>query len=446
MNTPICDFAERYCKKDSLRLHMPGHKGKSFLGFEKYDITEIDGADSLYHANGIIRESEKNAASLFGTKATFYSCEGSSLCIRAMVYLAARYAKRNGKQPLILAGRNAHKTFLSAAALLNIKVRWLYPQENESYLSGKIESSEVEAAIRKYQPTAVYLTTPDYLGGLCDVAAISKICRKNGVLLLVDNAHGAYLKFLENPMHPVDLGADMCCDSAHKTLPVLTGGAYLHVSYSAASLFCEEAKNALALFGSTSPSYLILQSLDRANAYLADGYRKRLNEFVKETESMKAGLSKAFLLVGDEMLKITVRPKSYGYTGEEFAKELSDRGITCEFYDPDFVVLMLTPETGTNGLETIKKAFFDIPKKKSIDVLPPPIKRGEPVLDLSEALLLPTRKLRAKDAAGHIFAGLNISCPPAVPVAVLGERIDTDCIRLFAYYGIEYVDVITEEK
>lgn len=446
MNTPICDFVESYCKKDSLRLHMPGHKGKSLLGFEPYDITEIDGADSLYHASGIIAESEKNAASLFGTKATYYSCEGSSLCIRAMVYLAARYAKQSGKQPLILAGRNAHKTFLSAAALLKVGVQWLYPAQNAGYLSGTIEKSAVEAAIKEYQPTAVYLTTPDYLGGMCDVAAISEICRKWGVLLLVDNAHGAYLRFLEPSLHPVDLGADVCCDSAHKTLPALTGGAYLHVSHSAPTLFCEEAKNALALFGSTSPSYLILQSLDRVNAYLADGYRQKLKAFIKETEKLKAELSKAFMLVGDEPLKITVRPKSYGYTGEEFAKELAKRKITCEFYDLDFVVLMLTPETGTDGLEKIKKAFYDIPEKKSIDLFPPPVNRGEPILSLSEALLLSTRKVRAKDAAGLLFAGLNISCPPAVPVAVLGEQIDENTVRLFEYYGIEYVEVITEEK
>ena len=442
MNTPICDFVESYCKKDDLRLHMPGHKGKNFLGFEEYDITEIDGADSLYHANGMIAESEKNVASLFGTKATFYSCEGSSLCIRAMVYLAVRYAKQNGQDPLLLAGRNAHKAFLSAAALLGVRVHWFYPEESESYLSCKIESGTVEAAIQEYKPTAVYLTTPDYLGGLCDVAAIAAVCKKHGVLLLVDNAHGAYLKFLEPSLHPIDLGADICCDSAHKTLPALTGGAYLHVSRSAPKLFDEEAKNALALFGSTSPSYLILQSLDKVNAYLADGYRQRLKAFTAETERLKAGLSQDFELVGDEPLKITVKPKQYGYTGEAFSKELAKRGIICEFCDPDFVVLMLTPETGTDGLERIKNAFFGIPRKESIDRLPPPFKKGETALGLSEVLLLPLRKVRAKDTQGLIFGGLNISCPPAVPIVVLGERISENSVRLFEYYGIDYVDVV----
>lgn len=446
MNTPICDFVESYRKKGNLRLHMPGHKGSPFLGFETLDITEIDGADSLYHASGIIQESEDNAASLFGTKATFYSCEGSSLCIRAMVYLAVRYAGQNGQEPLILAGRNAHKAFLSAAALLKADVRWLYPEESESYLSCKIESDTVEAAIRECKPTAVYLTTPDYLGGLCDVAGISAVCKKYGVLLLVDNAHGAYLKFLLSSLHPVDNGADICCDSAHKTLPCLTGGAYLHVSQAAPKLFYQEAKNALALFGSTSPSYLILQSLDRVNAYLADGYRQKLKAFTEKADRLKAELSENFELYGDEPLKITVKPKKYGYTGDEFSKELIKRGITCEFCDPDFVVLMLTPETGTDGLERLKKAFFDIPKKAGIAACAPYVKKREPVLRLSEALFLPTRKIRSKEAEGLIFGGLNISCPPAVPIVVLGEPIDENTIRLFEYYGIDDVDVIAEER
>ena len=112
MNTPIFDFVREYEKKKSIRLHMPGHKGNDFLGFEKHDITEIDGADSLFEAEGIIFESEKNAGEIFGCD-TFYSCEGSSLCIRAMLYLACAYAVRNNKKPFILAGRNAHKSFFS---------------------------------------------------------------------------------------------------------------------------------------------------------------------------------------------------------------------------------------------------------------------------------------------------------------------------------------------
>ena len=293
MNTPICDFVERYWKQDSLRLHMPGHKGKSFLGFEKFDITEIDGADSLYEASGIIRESKENASRLFGCP-TFYSTEGSSQCIRAMLYLAVLHAKEQGKRPLIAAGRNAHKTFLTGAALLDLEVLWLYPKEVGSYLSCDLTAQDVEVVLEAEKPTAVYLTSPDYLGNVADIAAIANVCHRHGALLLVDNAHGAYLRFLRPSRHPMDLGADICCDSAHKTLPVLTGGAYLHCT----EAFQDWAKNALALFGSTSPSYLILQSLDRVNPYLAS-LTDRLKEFVHHVEAVKEKLAeKGYVLYG----------------------------------------------------------------------------------------------------------------------------------------------------
>ena len=116
METPIWDFVRDYGSKDNIRLHMPGHKGKKRLGVEALDITEIDGADSLYEASGIIRESEENASALFGSP-TFYSTEGSSQCIRAMLYLALLHAKELGKRPVIAAGRNAHKTFLPVERL-----------------------------------------------------------------------------------------------------------------------------------------------------------------------------------------------------------------------------------------------------------------------------------------------------------------------------------------
>ena len=124
MKTPICDFVREYNNSGASRLHMPGHKGKGRLGFEDMDITEIVGADSLYEASGIIRESEQNASKLFGCE-TFYSTEGSSQCIRAMVYLVSLLAASKGERPVILAARNCHKSFISAAALLDVDVEWI---------------------------------------------------------------------------------------------------------------------------------------------------------------------------------------------------------------------------------------------------------------------------------------------------------------------------------
>ena len=204
METPICDFARKYAESEAIRLHMPGHKGKNLLGLEALDITEIDGADSLYEADGIIRQSEENASELFGCP-TFYSTEGSSQCIRAMLYLAVLHAREQGKRPVIAAGRNAHKTFLTGAALLDLDVRWLYPKEVGSYLSCDLTAQDVEAVLEGEKPTAVYLTSPDYLGNVADIAGIAEVCHRHGALLLVDNAHGAYLRFLTPSRHPMDL-------------------------------------------------------------------------------------------------------------------------------------------------------------------------------------------------------------------------------------------------
>jgi arginine/lysine/ornithine decarboxylase len=253
MRTPICDFVEKYIREDNLRLHMPGHKGVSFLGIENRDITEVDGADVLYSANGIIAESERNAAELFGTAKTLYSTEGSSLCIRAMVYLLSLEAKQKGRKPVIWVARNAHKAFVSAVALTDVDVEWIFPTKSDSLICCDIsaESLDVMLAQEKELPVAVYITSPDYLGHIPDVEGIAKVCHKHGVLLAVDNAHGAYLRFLPESRHPMDLGADICCDSAHKTLPTLTGGAYLHISKDAPKTFFDMAEQAMSLFAST---------------------------------------------------------------------------------------------------------------------------------------------------------------------------------------------------
>ena len=241
MNTPIYSFIKNYAEEKSARFHIPGHKGCG-SNLEAFDITEIDGADSLYEASGIIRESEKNAGLLFGAE-TFYSAEGSSLSIRAMLYLTALYAKENEKKCLIWAGRNAHKTFINAVSLLDIDVEWLC-SENSSYLSCILSAEDILKQLDSTDilPSAIYLTSPDYLGNIADIKNIADVCHKKGILLLVDNAHGAYLKFLPESLHPIDLGADMCCDSAHKTLPALTGSAYLHISRNAPEILQKKPK------------------------------------------------------------------------------------------------------------------------------------------------------------------------------------------------------------
>jgi len=447
MNTPICDFINKYAKKDTARLHMPGHKGVSFLGCEKMDITEIRGADELYDAEGIIAESEANAGKLFGFGKTIYGTEGSSQCIRTMLFLALQGAERIGERPVVLAARNAHKAFLYSCALMDLDVEWLMPEEGErsSLCTCPITAKQVEQKLLEMEqkPFAVYITAPDYLGYSPDIRALAEVCRKADIPLLVDNAHGAYLKFLRPSQHPIDLGAAMSCDSAHKTLPVLTGGAYLHLSEEWAEKVGHQAKKAMEIFGSTSPSYLIMQSLDKCNEYLAEGYPEKLAAVIEKIDAVKEFLRKQGWEVMDgDPLKLTVFTGKMGYTGEEAAEVLRKNGVECEFADLDAVVLMATPENTDRDFEKVLSALGSLQKKEEIKAVQMPLILPKQKMKIREAMFSQWEEVRCEEAVGRICASPCVSCPPAIPIAASGEEITAEMVELFKAYGIEKIEVV----
>lgn len=444
METPICDFVSRYVEGSPIRLHMPGHKGTSHLGCEARDITEIPGADVLSAPQSIILESENNATALFGTAHTFYSTEGSSQCIRAMLSLVATYAC-HGRARRILAARNVHKAMIYAAALLDLALDWIYPTHASSLCSCPLSAKDVEAALEGTDslPLAVYLTSPDYLGQTADIAAIAKVCHARGVLLLVDNAHGAYLQFLKKSQHPIALGADLCCDSAHKTLPVLTGGAYLQVSNRVPPEMLSAARTHLALFGSTSPSYLILQSLDLCNRTLAEGFSAALAKRVEQRNALANALTDAgYVLLPSEPLKLVIDVAAYGYTGEEFAAHLSANGIEIEYADVAYAVLMLSTDTKETELSTLLSVCQSLPRRHALPMDDTSIPRGKPVLSLRDAVLAEAEEVDVRNAEGRICATPTVSCPPAIPIAISGEQITREHVSLFLRYGIDTVRVV----
>ena len=469
MQTPIADFVKEYTNKKSSRFHMPGHKGQAFLGCEAFDITEIAGADALYEAQGIIAESEYNATELFGTAKTVYSTEGSSQCIRAMMHMAVGYwkerrvqtkgngehndADRNlkGYRPYVIASRNVHKSFLYAAALVDFDVVWLYPKEMHSLCSCIISTEqlieEIEKQIKKHQgipPAAVYVTSPDYLGGQSAISAFAKICNDFDTILTVDNAHGAYLHFLEKPQHPMDLGADMCCDSAHKTLPVLTGGAYLQIHKNAPEFFKEHAKGAMALFGSTSPSYLIMASLDLCNAYLKNGYVEKLTATIEKLNQLKDRLKGHNWKIEDsDSLKVTIDVTGYS-TGYELEVYLRNNGIECEYADEKYVVLMVTPENTKEDFDVLCHVLdgYNHSLKRTERKLQLQPVSCEQILTIREAIFAGQEMVKVEDAVGRICGSPTVGCPPAIPVVVAGEIINERAVEVFDYYGIKQVSVV----
>lgn len=469
VTTPIVDFVRSYAQSGKARFHMPGHKGKALLGFEPLDITEIKGADELYDPEGIIAESEQNATRIFGTEHTYYSTEGSSQCIRAMLCLAMQAAPI-GQRPLLLAARNAHKALLYAAALLDFDIRWLWPapQNAGALCSCPVETSQLEAALQtlaqqQQKPFGVYLTSPDYLGGVQDISALAQVCKRYDVPLLVDNAHGAYLHFLPGgSQHPIRLGAAMCCDSGHKTLPVVTGGAYLHLGPAAPVRDEAAVRNALSLFGSTSPSYLILQSLDRCNVELAGGYPERIARRCAELEDLRKELNLRSRqqncpvpLVWEtgrfEPLKFTLDAASLGQSGTELAQRLRSEKIECEYADPRYVVLMFTPENPSQDLERLCTVLRTLLSEfDGRAVLPQDAAELFAQLEhelctrctIRQAVLASQQLIPVEQSVGCVCAMPTVSCPPAIPIVVSGEQISSAAVRLMRHYHIEKVSVV----
>lgn len=437
MNTPIYNFIKKYDKNNILRCHMPGHKGRYNVRETemlcRFDITEISGADSLFEAEGIILESEKNMSRLYNTTATLYSAGGSTLCIQGMLGAMRDDDRR------IIAVRNVHRAFLNSAALLGLEVEWVMPNYKNGILSGEIPLEAIEDKLKSGGKACVYVTSPDYTGRMADIGAISEICRKYGALLIVDNAHGAHLHFLPKSLHPIALGADICCDSAHKMLPALTGAAMLHM---ADKRFAEPLRRNMGLFGSTSPSYLIMMSLDLCLDYLDNGIRRDITENLMYADKFRQRFENRLDFVDGDPFHITINAAESGFSGNELAELLRGNGVECEYSDDAVIILLMSPMNRAGDYSRLETALESALSKASR-------KRREPqaalksipekAMNIREAVFSPCEEIPVERAEGRICAAVKVPCPPAVPIAVSGEIIDGNCIEIFKSYGIKTV-------
>lgn len=437
MNTPIYNFIKKYDKNNILRCHMPGHKGRYNVRETemlcRFDITEISGADSLFEAEGIILESEKSMSRLYNTAATLYSAGGSTLCIQGMLGAMRDDGRR------IIAARNVHRAFLNSAALLGLEVEWVMPNYKNGILSGEIPLEAIENKLKSGGKACVYVTSPDYTGRMADIGAISEICRKYGALLIVDNAHGAHLHFLPKSLHPIALGADICCDSAHKMLPALTGAAMLHM---ADRRFEEPLRRNMGLFGSTSPSYLIMMSLDLCLDYLDNGIRRDIAENLMYADKFRQRFENRLDFVDGDPFHITINAAESGFNGNELAELLRGNGVECEYSDDAVIILLMSPMNRAGDYSRLETALESALSKASR-------KRREPqaalklipekAMNIREAVFSPCEEIPVERAEGRICAAVKVPCPPAVPIAVSGEIIDGNCIEIFRSYGIKTV-------
>lgn len=441
MSTPLYQALQDYIGRGTARFHMPGHKGaplEPFGALTAYDVTELPGTDSLFEASGPIRQTERRLSALYGTADTLLSAGGSTLCIQAMLALVAREGGR------VIAGRNLHLAAVNAMALLGLEPEWLYPDDSSGPgIGGRIAPAAVAQALERCpDAVAVYITSPDYFGVCSDIAGLAAVCHRRGVPLLVDNAHGAHLRFLPQPMHPIGLGADLCCDSLHKTLPALTGAALLQVG---SPSFAPAARARMALFGSTSPSYLILLSIDRCLAYLESDGPDDLRRMAGITEELRALARRQGLRLPAgrcDPTRLSLLFGSTSLTQEQCAAALRQNGCEPELLCAAGCVLLLSAFNRPEDFLRLRQALAAMACTPQPCPPAAPLPRPPRALPLRAAVLGQSERLPLEKTLGRIAAQSSASCPPGVPVVVAGERIDKIVLNSLKNYGIDSLLVL----
>lgn len=452
--TPLMDALERHEERGRTSLHTPGHKGTaavlSRLDGLRHDLTELPDTGSLFDGGDEIEASEHLASEAFGAGMTLYSGGGCTLCIQTMLLLA-----RNLVGDRILMGRNAHRSAVNAAALLGLSVEWVWPGAG---LGSQPTVENIDEKLKTFSDIRmVYLTSPDYTGQLADIRGIGKICRRHGALLLVDNAHGSHLGAFG--LHPLALGADMTADSAHKTLPVLTGGAMLHLSHGltsreAPAITRAAAKAAMALFGSTSPPFPVLASLDLAQDWWRAGGQEDYRDIARKVAELRRTARRAGLTVPEgeniDPARLALDVSSLEISGLQAAAFFRDIGVEPEHADSRWVIGIVTPFLSSGQLERLEQAILRLPgwaekQEKSGPVSCfdpfiglPPKKRMEP----REALLALAEEVPAAQAMGRIAARSVCPCPPGIAAVVPGEEISRELAQRLPDWGIPDVQVV----
>ncbi len=437
-------FLRDYANSGISRFHMPGHKGNfpplSAIGnLSQYDITEIDGADYLFQSTGILRRLEERIAAFYKVYGSAVSTGGSTLCIQAMLA-----AFQPGDR--ILAARNAHTAFVNACALLDLKPVWILPKALDTAgVSGAVTPEQVAEAIAA-NPDAkgVYLTSPDYLGILSDVAEIARLCHASGLLCVVDNAHGAALKLSEPDLHPMAQGADICCDSAHKTLPVLTGGAFLHYTD---RFTTEQIKAKMALFGSTSPSYLTMLSIALCMDWLEKNGVAAYRETAARIAEMKACCAAegvpCLSAAAVDPFRLSIRTGLLGLDDTAAGAFFRAEQIEPEYVGGGYTVLLATPFQSPRDWERLRTAVHKLGKLPQGDGSPfPALCPPEVIMPPRQAVFSESETVPTGSAVNRIAAQTVITCPPGVPILVPGEKITAQTENILKNSGIFTVKVL----
>lgn len=437
-------------------FHMPGHKrnGAVFPTLAKLgaycDITEIDGFDNLHNAVGILKDSMRLASKVWGSLQSFYLVNGSTCGIISAIFSCVPFGGR------VICARNCHKSVYNALKMRGAKAEFINPKyDSKTGICGEISTEDVKKACENFDGVSlVIITSPTYEGVISDVSAICETAHKFNVPVFVDEAHGAHLSFGNFAKSAVHCGADIVVQSLHKTLASLTQTAILHVC--SPRVDTEKLHENLAVFQTSSPSYLFMASIDLLVRTLCEKkdeifyeWQKRLDDFYKKTANLKnlEILTEKYNFCFEfDKSKIVILTHKTNISGAKLMKILRDEyNIECEMCSAKYVVAMTGMGDGDENMQKFADAILEIDKtlkphnNSKISIYP---QKFESVMTAFDAEKYDERETDFKTAENEISTEYVFAYPPGIPIIIPGEKISAEIIKITEIYNENGIELL----
>lgn len=463
MKTPVFNALKEKLDQNYISFHTPGHKGKNALiNWAKYlpaiDTSEIQGMDNLLDPQGIIKESQDYAAKVYGTKATYYSVNGST----GSIHIALATISKPGDK--VLVQRNCHKAVFNGIILNRLEPVYISPiYDEENKLTTVIDPDELDKKLKEHSDIrAVIITYPDYYGICSDIESIVDIVHRHGAILMVDEAHGSHFNFSPDlPKSAIDAGADIVVQSIHKTLPSLTQTSLIHVCSDKIDL--DRLRKNYQLYMTTSPSYLFILSCEGAIAYMDDN-REKLNQHIDQVKNHIKRLESiegvnVYKRDNKDITKILF--SIHGYRGQELLEILhNEYRIDMEMADPYYLLALtsiMNQEEDFNRLYEAIKTIARNSSKQDQDFKLKPLPEPEMCYTPYDAYHMESEKISLDKSAARISAATIIPYPPGIPLIVPGEVLSHELLDYISWlkdlnieisgllgYNKDYIEVIKE--
>jgi len=447
---PLVEAVIDYVNKNRWAFHMPGHmRGGAipepldeWFGDKLYklDLTEVQHLDYLHSSNGVIGEAQRLAADAFDVRETRFLINGTTVGVQAMMLSSVAEGEK------IILQRNSHRCTVGGLILGGLEPVYVNPDFNDDFgeYTSILPSTLSETMKRHPSAKALLVTTPNYFGLAADIQTLSTMATIKGLKVLVDEAHGAHFPFHPDmPISALSCDVDLVAQSAHKTLPTLTQSSLMHVVTARAAT--DRLKMNLVVLQSSSPSYLLMCSLDAARRFMALHGREKLTQALEMSDWVREEIRKTpglrcpgreivgqGSIVGFDRTKITINVSELGLTGWETERLLNDNyGIEIELSDADNILCFITVGTKWEAVRVLAEELRKLASKKyncrpSVKVSLPPI----PPLEMlpRRAFYSSSEMILVKQAAGRVSADVVCPYPPGIPVLIHGEMITTECI------------------